>query len=172
MNELDTFTLFLTWKCNFSCSHCGFSCGPERNEKIDLKIAKKYIEEASLNKNLKMVAYSGGEPFLYIEELKELMAFSNNKGLRAGVVTNCFWADSEKIAFELLSELKGLGLDEIITSLDDYHLKHVDIGNINNVVNAAVSLGIMVGINILMTTESRVRKETLNELLDITGKLN
>lgn len=169
--DLDTFTLFLSWKCNFTCSHCGFSCSPQRKEKMDIKSAKSYIEEASKNPNLKMVAYSGGEPFLFYEELKELMSFSYSKGFRAGVVTNCFWSDSPGIAAERLNELKELGLDEVITSVDDYHLEHVNMHNIKNLIEAAIALKIRVGINILMTLDSRVRKDNLHVLLNLPEHL-
>lgn len=169
--ELDTFTLFLSWKCNFTCSHCGFSCSPQRNEKMDIKSARSYIEEASTNPNLKMVAYSGGEPFLFYEELKELMSFSYNKGLRAGVVTNCFWSDSPSTAAGKLNELKELGLDEVITSIDDYHLEHVNINNVKNLIEAAISLRIRVGINILMTLDSQIRKDNLHEFLNLPEHL-
>jgi MoaA/NifB/PqqE/SkfB family radical SAM enzyme len=171
MNELNTLTLFLSWKCNFFCSHCGFSCGPERNEKMDIQMAKKYIDEASQYKTLNMVAYSGGEPFLYFNEMKELMEYSFNKGLSAGVVTNSSWAHNEKIVCDRLLELKNFGLEEIITSIDDYHLKYVNIKNIENVIKVAVRLGIRVGINILMTLDSIVKQKNLHEIIDIPTEI-
>ena len=171
MNDLTTLTLFLSWKCNFSCEHCGFLCGPDRGEKMDIISAKRCIEEASVDSSLKMVAYSGGEPFLYFQQMKELMQFSFERGLRAGVVTNCYWAQSYSIAYKYLSELRELGLDEIITSVDDYHLEYVNASHIKNVIEAALALGIMVGINILFTLDSKVRQNNLHEILHIPKEI-
>ncbi|TJX12834.1 radical SAM protein [Tissierella creatinini] len=171
MNDLTTLTLFLSWKCNFACDHCGFLCGPDRTEKMDILSAKRCIEEASVNKSLEMVAYSGGEPFLYYQQMKELMQFSYDRGFRAGLVTNCYWAKSYDIAYKYLSELRELGLDEIITSVDDYHLKYVDVSLIKNAIEAALDIGIMVGINILFTLDSKVRQNNLHELLHIPKEI-
>ncbi|HBC91454.1 MAG TPA: hypothetical protein DCZ10_00730 [Pelotomaculum sp.] len=167
MIKLDTFTIFLSWKCNFTCLHCGFSCGPCRNEKMSPEKAMEYITEASRDQNLKMVAYSGGEPFLFYDEVVELMSYSFRKKLKAGIVTNCFWADSYDTAYHRLYKLKKLGLEEIITSVDEYHLHYVRAENIRNVINAAIKLQIRAGVNLLMTRKSRITKENVHEILGI-----
>lgn len=167
MIKLGSFTLFISWKCNFACAHCGFLCSPERKEKMSLADAVNYIDQVSVNPDLEMIAFSGGEPFLYLAEIKELMAYSYQKGLAGGIVTNCYWAVDYPKTHKLLAELKALGLREIITSFDDYHLKYVPAQNIVHVLKAATRLGIYTGINILATKKSRIRKANVSNFLGI-----
>lgn len=167
MIKLGSFTLFLSWKCNFACEHCGFLCSPERKEKMSFADAINYIDQASLNPDLEMIAFSGGEPFLYLTEIKELMAYSCQKGLAGGIVTNCYWAVDYEKTYALLADLKTLGLREIITSFDDYHLKYVPVQNIIHVLKAATKLGLCTGINILATKKSHIRRANASIFLGI-----
>lgn len=171
MIALDTLTIFFSWKCTFSCGHCGFDCSPLRREKMDLERALHYIEEASENPDLKMVAYSGGEPFLFFDHVLEAMKYAHDKGLAGGLVTNCYWANSAEMADRRLDRLAGLGLREIIVSLDDFHLKYVPIDHIRHVVHAALRLGVRVGVNMLVTRQSRVRRSHACELLHVPSEM-
>ncbi len=168
MINLNTFTLFFSWKCNFSCSHCGFSCNPARNEVMALESALSYIEMLRGYNDLRMIAYSGGEPFLFYPHLTEAMSLANQFGLDGGVVTNCYWATSPQVAGKRIKELKRLGLDEIIASLDDFHLKYVPLDNIRNLVHAALRNNVRVGINVLSMKNSSIRKDSVPSMLGIS----
>ncbi len=167
MIKLDSITLFLSWKCNFSCAHCGFQCNPERKEKMHLHEAKSYINSVTENQDLKMLAFSGGEPFLYYNEMKELMSYALQRNLVGGIVSNCFWAVDYYTAYETLQELKSLGLREIITSFDDFHAAYVPAQNIAHVIKAASQLGIKTGLNILATKKSRIRQSNASSILGL-----
>lgn len=171
MLELDTFTIFLSWKCNYSCDHCGFSCSPHRSEKMSLEKAEKYILEASKQAGIKMIAYSGGEPFLYYDEILSLMRLASSKGLSGGIVTNCFWAVDDEIAHARLKTLKELGLKEIILSVDDYHLKYSDPIKVARVLRAAICLEIQAGINMLVTKKSVIKAENLGAILNLEDEI-
>ena len=46
----------LTDKCNLNCSHCDSNCNSSRNNKLDLAIIKKTLDEVANNKvNNKMI---------------------------------------------------------------------------------------------------------------------
>jgi Zn-finger protein len=130
-----------------------------------------YIDQAAGQKGLKMVAYSGGEPFLFYQDVRTLMGHASSKGLKGGIVTNCFWAHSDKIVQERLTELMRLGLQEIITSVDDYHLRHVPAHSVAKVIRTALALGIRVGINMLVTTNSAISAKNLADLLSVDQAL-
>ncbi len=170
MIKLDSITLFLSWKCNFSCAHCGFQCNPARKEKMSFQEAKRHIDTVTENQDLKMLAFSGGEPFLYYNEVKELMSYARQKKLVGGIVSNCFWAVDYNTAYETLQELKNLGLREIITSFDDFHSEYVSAQNISYVIKAASQLGIKTGLNILATKKSRIRKSNASSILGLDLK--
>lgn len=67
-----------------------------------------------------------------------------------------------------VSTLAQLGLQELIVSVDDYHLRFVPICNIRRVVHAALALGIRVGVNVLVTRTSIIRKSDIPNILNIT----
>ena len=167
MIRMDTFTLFLTWRCNFSCGHCGFSCGPERRERLTLARALEMISTVQRNPDLKMIAFSGGEPFLVYGDLLTLVRRAKAGGSIGGVVTNCYWAATAAIAEQRLKELADAGLLEIIVSLDDYHLRCVGLDNIRRVVEAALARSVRVGVNMVVTRASQVRKAQVGTLLGI-----
>ena len=171
MINLHTLTLMYSWKCNLTCSHCGFSCGPERTEKMSPEEMLDYIETASHNPDLSMVAYSGGEPLLYYQDILQAMELSHRKGLAGGLVTNCFWADSRQTAVKHIQEMADRGLIELIVSLDDFHLKEIPVANIRHAVQAAIGLGVKVGVNMVVTKHSLIRRENVPELLQIAPEL-
>ncbi|HSW50613.1 MAG TPA: radical SAM protein, partial [Bryobacteraceae bacterium] len=121
MTPLTTLTLFLSWKCNLRCAHCGFSCGPGRRERLPRETARRAIAEAASISGVRMIAFSGGEPFLFYREMLQHMEQAHSAGLSTGVVTNCYWATSRATAVSRLEEMAGLGLQEVIVSFDDYH---------------------------------------------------
>ena len=41
MIEYNAVGLLYTYKCTGTCEICGLKCGPNRNEKMDLEVAKK-----------------------------------------------------------------------------------------------------------------------------------
>ena len=167
MVKLYSVSLFLSWKCNFACAHCGFSCGPDREEKMSLEDAAGYIDAAAENPDLQMIAFSGGEPFLYFDEVKTLMAHSYSKGLQGGITTNGYWASGYKETLAVLTGLQEIGLKNIITSFDDYHNRFVPAENISNIIRAASELGIHCGLNILMTKRSRINGVNAGALLGV-----
>lgn len=168
MLSLSTLTLFLSWRCSILCSHCGFSCGPRRRGRMPLETALELIDHAvEMEPSLRMVAYSGGEPFLFYEDVLTCMRRAAERELSGGLVSNCSWAGSDAVVRKRMSVLKGLGLEEFIVSLDDFHLAHVPLDNIRRVVLAALERGIRVGVNVLMTRSSRIRREDVPELLGL-----
>ena len=167
MIKLGSVSLFLSWKCNFNCRHCGFLCSPERTEKMPYDEAIKYIDAAADSPDLKMIAYTGGEPFLYLQEMRELMTYSFNKGFRGGIVTNGFWADDYQKTLSIISVLQEIGLQELITSFDDYHNEYVPAQNVANLIKAAGELNVYSGVNMLVTKKSRIRRANAAEYLGL-----
>jgi len=164
--DLYTLTLFLGWRCSIKCSHCGFSCGPDRSEQLDSVVARTIINEVRDFDSLRMVAYSGGEPLMYKEELVRCMESASQNGFTGGLVTNCSWATSKGLTIECLQKLKSLGLEEIILSLDEFHLAHVPLSNIRRVAKAAISEGIRLGINMVRLRSHHDKKEDISAMLE------
>ncbi|TJX12833.1 radical SAM protein [Tissierella creatinini] len=161
--------LILTYKCNYECDHCISNCSPSREETMKIYQAKEYIDKVVSTTNVNQIGYTGGEPFLYYEMLKELIGYSYNEyGIAGGVVTNCFWAKSEKEADHKLEELYNNGLRSIVVSCDSYHLKYGSIKPIEYVVHKSLDLGLTICINTVVTKDVSISKNDIPRLLKLT----
>lgn len=138
--------LVYTFTCNIKCAHCIVEGTPDNPEKMQLPKAKEIIQIAALN-GKKMIVFTGGEIFLFFEELLELIECAKDYGFYIAVETNSYWATSEKRVRDLLSVLKRNGLNEIYTSADAFHMKYIPIENIAILKKVSQELGIVCEIN-------------------------
>ena len=129
-------------KCSASCKMCCFESTPGCKEKLDTDSIKKYILSTKENTELAAISFTGGEPFLEYDILKDLIAFTSSNGKMPTCITNGYWASEYDITLEKLKELKTLGLKRLNVSYDNFHKEYVRIGNIINILNAAKYLGI------------------------------
>lgn len=140
--QFKTLALIYTWRCNAACASCCYSCGPKRTEKLSLKKAVSLIEEAEHIEGIKHLSISGGEPFLYLNEIKILLKEWKKTGCTSNCVTNAFWASTYQKAVDILKDLKNNGLTTLSLSCDIYHKKFIPVERITNALNAAKSLEI------------------------------
>src|SRR3981081_785766 len=96
MHRSREFALMLSRKCNIECRHCGVESTPRIKEKMPFKEAQRLIIEASAIQDFGKVTFTGGEPFMYPDELEQLIALCRGLGLETRVVTNGFWAKNRK----------------------------------------------------------------------------
>lgn len=111
-----------TTLCNLRCAHCFVERIPE---KLDAEDAKKLILSCRENPNSKIekIGFSGGEPFLAPDFLREVISFSRkNDFMFDQIMTNGVWWNNEN---ELSAELKKIydaGYDgKIGISYDNFH---------------------------------------------------
>jgi SynChlorMet cassette radical SAM/SPASM protein ScmF len=110
---LTSLYLYLTDRCNLSCSHCWIS--PEfsqlQQSGIPLDALKKTISEAGAL-GLSSVKLTGGEPLLY-RQLDELLAFLASKELTIYIETNGTLIDQKMIEY-----FQAAKVTQISVSLD------------------------------------------------------
>ncbi len=139
VNHVD---FLLTFKCPAKCRHCSYKAGPERSGYIKLKEASQYIEDLSQLSPLESIWVHGGEPFLYFNNLVQIIKEAKSWNIpRIGVITNSYWAKSEKKAYKMLSQLRVTGLTSITFSSDAFHQEFVPIKYVKNGLKSAVGLG-------------------------------
>lgn len=156
-------TIITTYSCTSACKNCCFTCSPKRKEKLSVSDMKKVINEAiSSFPSIKIVIFTGGEPFLMRDELLEVIGYVANLGRCTRVVSNAYWAYSYKQAYSLLKELKKKGLDEINFSTGDEHQEFVPYENIIYACRAALDLSLSVAVNIEAHENKKFKMETLN----------
>jgi hypothetical protein len=111
---------------------------------MDVKSASKYLTEAVKLPYLNHFFIEGGEPFLYPEILKTILKEASSKGFWIGVLTNGFWATSDKKAKEVLIPLLKAGLIYLGISTDAWHSQFIEVDKPERAAKIARQLGIEV----------------------------
>jgi organic radical activating enzyme len=121
--------LLLTYKCNASCEFCYYNCSPEKNGLMPVNSAISAWQSLKvLSGDSAKVHITGGEPFLYWDQLQQILeeAKKQNLGKVDMVETNGFWATNEKVITDRLKILDKLGVDRLKISTDPFHQEFVD----------------------------------------------
>lgn len=100
------------------------------------------IEELQELPSVRVVVFTGGEPFLLKERLAFLISKANSQGLVTRCVTNAYWATTRKTAARVLSPLVAAGLKELNLSTGYFHSRFVPVANVVNAALTSVELGI------------------------------
>ena len=156
--------LLVTYRCNAECRPCFFECSPSRTEVMPRQTAQNVINEA-LNLGTEWISFSGGEPFLEYDLLKELISLSSWKGLKTEVVTNGFWGQTREEAHGALKPLIEAGLDVLNLSVDDFHCEYVPFESLRNTYWAAIDLGLKIVLMVSTGKDSGITSGSLPELL-------
>ncbi|MBA3014834.1 MAG: radical SAM protein [Proteobacteria bacterium] len=121
--------------CNIKCEHCVAAEDIPDSKKMDQNKAKEIIVEMA-QAGVGGISFSAGEPFLYFNEIVELVKLCKQIGIYTRIVTNSYWAKTADASESLVAELKENGLCQLRLSYSRWHQKNI---NRNNVVNAARS---------------------------------
>ncbi|MBU7013199.1 MAG: 4Fe-4S cluster-binding domain-containing protein [Theionarchaea archaeon] len=113
--------ILLTYACNFECDHCFLYCSPKSVGTFLLQQLRTLFEDAERITSLEQVYFEGGEPFLYFPLLVEGVRMAHAIGLKAGVVTNGYWATSVEDAALWLAPLSQANLYDLSVSDDSFH---------------------------------------------------
>ena len=112
--------LLLTYRCNFSCSHCFVWGGPSQTGTMTIAVVERILDEALALGTIKRIYFEGGEPFIYFAVLLAGVRMARERGFEVGIVSNAYWATSERDAHEWLRPLASDVVDLSISS-DAYH---------------------------------------------------
>jgi len=122
--------LLLTYKCNAACEFCYYSCCPEKNGLMPVDTAiRAWRSLKILAGDSAKIHITGGEPFLYWEQLQQILeeAKKQNLGKVDLIETNGFWATDEKIISQRIKTLDELGMERLKISTDPFHQEYIDI---------------------------------------------
>ena len=154
--KYDHIGLLIGRKCTAACEICCFSSNMDCTEKLDPDVVKRYIYSAKELPFIKSMGFSGGEAFLYYDDLIEYIKCVKAIGKNATVTTNGFWASDGDSAREKLLELKAAGLDLLGVSYDEFHAKYIPAQNIINIIIQSTEVGIPLKIQGCMLNDSKV----------------
>lgn len=135
--------LMLTYKCPARCEFCYYRCSPHQNSLMPVDMAidawKSLINLAGEKAKIHI---TGGEPFLYWEHLRKIMAEAKKLKL-AGldlIETNAFWCTDKKIISERIKFLDAHGMQRIKVSYDPFHAEYIDLKLVKNFVETATEI--------------------------------
>jgi organic radical activating enzyme len=109
-----------TYQCNLSCPHC---CVPiEWTDYLDIPTALRCLEQAH-EAGIRILGFTGGEPFLYPEFLVKLTKRAAELGFRFDkMMTNGVWFTDQRHLERVLNELKDVGFSgKLGLSVDKFH---------------------------------------------------
>ncbi len=163
-----SFAIHVTYTCPLSCAHCCFSSSPQNRDRLHFDHIAATIDE--IPEGIRLIAFTGGEPFLLGDALVNLVRRASGKGAKTRIVTSAYWAKSDRSCEKRLRPLVDAGLDELSVSWDDFHEKFVDFANVRNAWTGAKRLGLDVGISTVQAANSKWTTERVRAELGIEGE--
>jgi pyruvate-formate lyase-activating enzyme len=170
----------LTYNCTSQCAHCCYRSGPGRGGRLTVAEVEGYLRQIS-HHPLEWVLLFGGEPFILLDDLAEMIAAvrCHTTG-RPLVFTNGYWAYNENVARQKLSRLREAGLDYILFSVDAFHSAFVPVARAALGIRVARELGFATieidnqwvlspDLDIPTNAATRRMMETLAEMVDLSG---
>lgn len=145
----------LTERCSIRCRHCVYGLGTPTRRGADM-VASELLDwmDQALAMGIGEFCFTGGEPFLAYQTLRQAVVRAAERGATAGVITNAFWATSEEVAIQRLEPLRGL--QEISISADRFHQEHIPLDRVRHTIKAARALGIPPRVKIAYTDDREV----------------
>lgn len=157
-------SIFLDYKCNFSCDHCSVGSSPKVSMPMPLDVLIKGIDEFSKLEHARVAGFTGGEVTLSKDKLILGIQHAKSKGLITRLVINGWWAKNKQKAKAFIEELKHAGLDEINTSYDQYHSPFMGLEPILNLVEEGLAQELTVALAVVGHEDAefnadRIKKE-------------
>lgn len=121
MRMLTGVHFLLTYKCTFECDHCFLYCSPDVEGTFTIEQIEKTLDQMKAIDSMTTAYFEGGEPFLYYPLMLESIRLAKRAGYSIGVVTNAYWAESERDAEIWLKPLAEIGIDDLSLSDDEFH---------------------------------------------------
>jgi hypothetical protein len=108
---------------------------------MDLGQAKELMVELG-QAGVGGISFSAGEPFLYCEDIGELVTLCGRMGIYTRMVTNCYWAKTMEAADRMIADLKVKGLNQLRLSFSRWHQCQIDRRYVLNAARSCSKLGL------------------------------
>ena len=162
--ETNVLVLNYTMTCPLTCDFCCYGCAPTRKEKMELKLALRLVNEAAEMGKFSSIAFTGGEPLIYVDEILLIGKTLRKLNLPFTIQTAAHWAEHEAQALDLASRLVDAGLRRANISFDPSHLKFISRNAAINAAQCFAKLGIDVNVVGTFFTANEKLEEILPEL--------
>lgn len=162
-SDEERLSVIYTLKCNINCAHCMTVSSPKRREKLTPEEVLEYLR-AGAKRGKKLVTFTGGEVFLYFEDLLYLTSEASALGYEVDVGTNAFWAPTIAKAIDRIAPLKAAGLKGLSLSVDAHHAAFFPTERVINAYRAACELGLQTEVNFCPSADRVLDQDILDSL--------
>ena len=136
--------LNVTMQCPLRCDFCCYSCHPKRTERMPVELAIDLVRQAARLGVFTDVAFTGGEPFLWFDELLAVSEVLLEVGMPFYAVSSGHWGADGDEAVNIVKTLAGRGMRKLSLSTDPSHARFVPPTSVVNAALAAAGEGLKV----------------------------
>ncbi len=133
--------IIVSKRCNLMCPSCITRSSPSESHAPPRYDVHRAISEAAALRGEGLgpstVSFTGGEPFLLLEELESYTRHAHAAGLKTGVVTNAFWAENAGAARRALGRLRHVTRFDLST--DPRHERVVSLDTLGTAIRLLTS---------------------------------
>jgi hypothetical protein len=135
--------LITNYNCTSKCKHCLYGCSQTRSKEYINEDVAVQLFEAIINQGCSCIHVGGGEPFLNLEMLGEVLKLAKQNRIAIDYIeTNSSWFKDKESAQDLLKEYKSYGLKTLLLSMSPFHNEFIPFEKVKGVMDACRSAGI------------------------------
>ncbi len=128
-------------RCTIRCAHCVAAGETPDSQKMELARAKEIIRDLAAA-GVTGISFTAGEPFIYFDDLLEMVSLCREKNMYTRIVTNSSWAKTPEKTEHLLTLLKHCGLSQLRLSYSRWHQENVPRRNVLNAARGCLATGL------------------------------
>jgi hypothetical protein len=142
ISRLQSGGLVTNYVCSSACAHCSYRSSPKRDKAYITPETAAANCRACRELGCRSMHIGGGEPLLKPDGLKDVLRAARQEGMAIEYVeTNSSWYRDQDSAVVLLRELRQLGCDTLLISIDPFHNEFIPFAKVKGVLQACRRAG-------------------------------
>ncbi|MBI4977219.1 MAG: radical SAM protein [Spirochaetes bacterium] len=145
IDDLASGGIITNYYCSSKCAHCLYASSPQWEKRYMNPASAARIFRTIRSLGCDAVHIGGGEPFLNIPALEEILKTAHEEKVAIEYVeTNSSWFHDEESATRTLLALKKHGLTTLLISISPFHNEYIPFRKVRGVIGACERADIMV----------------------------
>jgi MoaA/NifB/PqqE/SkfB family radical SAM enzyme len=150
---------------------CCESANSKLNDKLDTALIIKTIESIRDIKSITTLGLTGGEPFIYVDDVLSIAEACKKVNRKLSISTNALWCESYDYTYEIVSQLKKNNLVTFLISTDAFHAEFIPVERVKTLLRVCQKLNIVGQIQTVSTKSTMAATDDLIKSLG-PDKLN